>query len=53
MKKIINYVKHKKIFAHSLLTIASLFGIMAANTRCFWIYHQEDVPPEIRKYKKI
>lgn len=41
-----------KKLASFLASFALLFGVMAANTRCICIYHQPQMPEEIKNLKK-
>lgn len=49
MKK--NLVKHIKV-ANSLASLALIFSFIAANSRCYFIYHQPNMPEEMKQLSR-
>lgn len=52
MKKMKNYLmKHIKV-ANSLAGLALVFSFVAANSRCYFIYHQPNMPEEMKRLNR-
>lgn len=52
MKKKKNYLmKHIKV-ANSLAGLALVFSFLAANSRCYFIYHQPKMPEEMEQLRR-
>ena len=43
----------KKMFVNAMTSVAVFAMIVAANSRCFFIYHQPKQPAALRKLRKF
>lgn len=41
------------LFLNMLSSMANWLGISTVNTRCEWIYFQDEEPKSLKKYKKF
>lgn len=43
----------KKMFVNAMTSVAAFAMIVAANSRCAFIYHQPKQPAELKKFRKF
>ena len=43
----------KKMFANAMTSVATLAMVVAANSRCVFIYHQPKQPVALKKFRKF
>ncbi len=43
----------KKMFVNVMTSVAALAMVVAANSRCVFIYHQPKQPAELKKFRKF
>lgn len=43
----------KKMFANAMTSVATLTMVVAANSRCVFIYHQPKQPVALKKFRKF
>lgn len=42
----------KKVFANAILSVANVMLVIAANSRCAFVYHQPK-QPELKRFRKF
>lgn len=52
MKKIISFLKEKKIWDVTN-TLAIAIVALGAQQRCYWFFHQPEIPAEADKFRKF
>ena len=53
MKKIRNFLNKNIGVAKGLASLALVFSVFAANSRCMCIYHDAEKPEELKKLRKL
>ncbi|WP_378961082.1 cyclic lactone autoinducer peptide [Mediterraneibacter gnavus] len=53
MKKIKNLISKNISIANGLASIALVFSVFAANSKCMCIYHDPEKPEELKKLRKF
>ena len=53
MKKIKNFFNKNMGIAQGLASLALVFSVFAANSRCMCIYHETEKPVELKKLRKF
>ncbi|MCB6950263.1 cyclic lactone autoinducer peptide [bacterium] len=53
MKKIRNFLNKNIGVAKGLASLALVFSVFAANSRCMCIYHDAEKPEELKKLRKF
>lgn len=43
----------KKMFVNAMTSVAAFAMVVAANSRCVFIYHQPKQPAELKKFRKF
>lgn len=53
MRKIKNLISKNISIANGLASIALVFSVFAANSKCMCIYHDPEKPDELKKLRKF
>lgn len=53
MKKVRSFFSKNIGIANGLASLALVFSVFAANSRCMCIYHETEKPEELKKLRKF